>query len=82
MNSFDENTESWVTMSNNHLTCLFGVTPTLALGMTNLYESCSLLIISVTQIRDDVEKNRGPFKHNVMQVRQAVREMLSSPAIA
>ena len=34
MNSFDENTESWVTMSNNHLTCLFGVTPTLALGMT------------------------------------------------
>ena len=38
--------------------------------------------VSVTQIRDDVEKNRGPFKHNVMQVRQAVREMLTSPAIA
>ena len=37
MNSFDENTESWVTMSNNHLTCLFGVTPTLALGMAILY---------------------------------------------
>ena len=36
MNSFDENTESWVTMSNNHLTCLFGVTPTLALGMPNV----------------------------------------------
>ena len=37
MNTFDENTESWVTMSNNHLTCLFGVTPTLALG-TPIFE--------------------------------------------
>ena len=42
MNSFDENTESWVTMSNNHLTCLFGVTPTLALGMTN-YCMCRIV---------------------------------------
>ena len=42
MNSFDENTESWVTMSNNHLTCLFGVTPTLALGMTK-YSMCRIV---------------------------------------
>ena len=29
---FDENTESWVTMNNNILACLIGITPSLALG--------------------------------------------------
>lgn len=58
---FDENTESWVTMNNNILTCLIGITPSLAL---------------VCVLRDEVQKFIGPFKHNLLIFRNSIQEML------
>ena len=58
---FDENTECWSTMDNQILTCLFGITPSLAL---------------VCVLKDDVAEKRGQLTHNLLSFRQAVRGIL------
>merc|ERR1712021_67643 len=58
---FDENTECWSTMDNQILTCLFGITPSLAL---------------VCVLKDDVAEKRGQLTHNLLSFRQSVRDML------
>lgn len=58
---FDENQESWVTMSNQIIICLYGVTSSLAL---------------VCVMREGIQKIRGPTTFNVNLFRKAIRETL------
>jgi hypothetical protein len=58
---FDENQESWVTMSNQIIICLYGVTSSLAL---------------VCVFREGIQKIRGPTVYNLNLFRKAIRETL------
>ena len=58
---FDENQESWVTLANQLMIGLFGVTSSLAL---------------VCVMREGIQKIRGPTTYNVNLFRKAIRDTL------
>jgi len=59
---FDENQETWMTMSNQIVICLYGVTPSLAL---------------VCVMREGAQKNRGRTTFNMNLFRKSIRETLA-----